>query len=189
MPFTSALVARQTGDLDWVVVEPLTYQGKREEFVVPPGATTDFASIPDAFQWLLPRSGRYTRAAVLHDYLWRNHATVGIPRSDADGIFRRSMQELGVPFLRRWLMWGAVRWASLVRSRLRDGARDLPRLLLVTLLPGLPVAVGGLVVLVMLFAFWLLEALVGAALWTLRRLRIVRAHSKPVNAPKVTWTP
>jgi hypothetical protein len=37
-------------------------------------------------------------------------------RSDADEVFRLVMTELGVPWARRWLMWGAVSWATLWTS-------------------------------------------------------------------------
>lgn len=189
MPFTSALVAQQVGDVDWRLVEPLVYAGHTEEFVVPAGSETDFASVPDVFQWLIPRTGRYTKAAVLHDYLWRHLDSVGIPRSDADGIFRRAMAELGVPFLRRWLMWAAVRATSLAKSRFRDRPSDLWRVLLLVLFPGLLVLGGGLVVALLLLGFWLLEVVTAAVLWLLRRPNRVRTATKPVNAPKVTWTP
>jgi hypothetical protein len=189
MPFTSELVAQQTGDLDWKLVAPLSYRGSTDEFVVPAGSETDFASVPSLFQWLIPRSGRYTKAAVLLDYLWRHLDDVGIPRSDADGIFRRVMGELDVPFLRRWLMWAAVRATSLVKSRLHDHPGDIPRVLLLVIFPGLLLLAGGAVVLVFLLGFWLVEVVTAGILWLLRRPRPVRERTKPVNAPKVTWTP
>jgi Protein of unknown function (DUF1353) len=40
-----------------------------------------------------------------------------ISRIDADGIFRQSMRELGVPFLRRWIMWAAGRIRSVADVR------------------------------------------------------------------------
>jgi hypothetical protein len=188
MPFTSALVAQQVGDLDWKLVEPLRYRGHTDEFVVPKGSETDFASVPGAFQWLIPRSGRYTKAAVLHDYLWRHIDEIGIGRSDADGIFRRAMAELDVPFLRRWLMWAAVRANSLRKSRLRDGPGDIPKILLLIVFPGLLVIAGGLLVLVFLLAFYVLELVTALVLWLLRRPTPVRTRTKPVNRPKVRWT-
>lgn len=42
-------------------------------------------------------------AAIVHDLLWREYARTGrISYHDADGMFRRAMRELDVPFLRRW---------------------------------------------------------------------------------------
>ncbi len=36
---------------------------------VPAGAVTDFASIPRFARMLIPKLGRYNKAAVIHDYL------------------------------------------------------------------------------------------------------------------------
>ena len=187
MGFKSDLVARQVGDVDWELVELLVYQGNTDRFEVPVGTKTDFASVPTIFQWLIPRSGRYTRAAVLHDYLWRKAPDP--TRADADGIFRRTMAELRVPFLRRWVMWAAVRLVSLIRSGFGDGPRDIPRVLLLVVAPGSLIIVGGLIVLVFLLAFWLTEILVWVVLTLLRQVPAVRERTKPTNRPTVRWSP
>jgi len=133
MGFESELIVKQVADFDWVLVAPLQYRGNQDLFEVPTKSRTNFASVPAIFQWVIPRSGRYTRAAVLHDHLWR---TGKVSRADADGIFRRAMAELEVPFLRRWLMWAAVRVASLFQSHFRDQPIDIPRVLFLSLIPG-----------------------------------------------------
>ena len=53
----------------WMLVEPFSYHAARDTFTVPAGFVTDFASVPRVFVWLLPRYGRWTQAAILHDYL------------------------------------------------------------------------------------------------------------------------
>lgn len=113
MPFlTDALVVRSCGPIRWELLEDLVYEGHYERFVVPAGFTTDFASVPWVFTWLVPRYGVYTRAAVLHDYLCAEVRADRFAQADADGIFRRVLRELGVSFARRWMMWGAVRVGS-----------------------------------------------------------------------------
>jgi len=113
MPFLTGEVAlRQVSDEQWELLEPLVYKGREETFTVATGFRTDLASVPHLFTWLVPRYGRYTRAAVLHDLLCREAHAGLFSRHDADGIFRRTMRELGVGFLRRWLMWVAVRFGS-----------------------------------------------------------------------------
>ena len=57
MAFTSELVVQQTGDFEWKVVKPLSYEGHTDTFTVTSGSTTDFASVPGVFQWLIPREG------------------------------------------------------------------------------------------------------------------------------------
>lgn len=109
MPFESGLVVEEVADGLWKLSADLVYAGKREEFTIPAGFQTDFASVPRLFTWLVPTSGRYTKAAVVHDWLLEEKR---VSRCDADGIFRRIMRELGVPVVRRWVMWSAVRLAG-----------------------------------------------------------------------------
>jgi hypothetical protein len=184
MGFVTALVVKELGDDNWEVVKPLKYQGSSDLFVVPSGSPTDFASVPPIFRWLIPRSGRRTKAAVLHDYLWRPDPPK-CSRSDADGIFRRTLHEANVPFLRRWLMWAAVRIVSLWKSRFSDGYPDIPRVLLVIFFPGAFVVAGGLVVLLLLLGFAALELLAGLPLMILRRFGM--SSLKAVRRPSVLW--
>lgn len=79
---------------------------------VPAGFVTDFASIPRMFWSWLPKTGEYAKAAVVHDWLYFAGHVKGvgaIERSFADEVFRDAMADLGVPGLRRKLMWLAVR--------------------------------------------------------------------------------
>ena len=71
--------------------------------------------------WLIPRFGRYTLAAILHDFLCDGLPSKRFTSRDVDGLFRRVMRELGVPPLRRWLMWCGVRWGALLNPRRRPG--------------------------------------------------------------------
>jgi hypothetical protein len=193
MPFApgSEVVVRQTGHEDWELVEPLTYLGKTDTFEVPAGQATDFASVPRIFVWFLPRYGSYTKAAILHDHLWREHAAAGeMSWIDADAIFRRALRELEVPFLRRWIMWTAVRWAALPKPRGREGWwREAWRVLLVTLV-AIPFLVPpALVVAVCLVAFWVLEWVLWLPIQLLAALRrrSGRPARKEVNAPALGW--
>ncbi|MFR9753090.1 DUF1353 domain-containing protein [Nocardia sp. 004] len=144
----------------WRVTEPLIYRGATEEFVVPVGFRTDFASVPRALVWLIPRYGIYTRAAILHDYLLRSQV---VSVAAADGIFRRSMRELGVSMPRRWMMWAAVRAAHGLRGA---SIADIARFVLVAVPSVLFLAVPAVVVTVFLILFWMVEL----AFWAGRRL-------------------
>lgn len=75
---------------------------------------SDLASVPTIFTWLVPRDGTHTPAALLHDALITGRY-VGPPvsRERADALFRAATEALGVPVIRRWLLWGAVRLAGL----------------------------------------------------------------------------
>jgi hypothetical protein len=194
MPFRgdAEVVVKQIDDENWEVMKALEYAGKVDRYSVPPGTNTDFASVPRAFVWFLPRYGSYTKAAILHDYLWRTRAATGaMDWVDADGVFRRAMRELNVPFLRRWIMWAAVRWAALSKTGGRKGwLRDGWRVLLVTVL-SLPFVIPpALLIVISLAAFYLLELAVwvfisvGTAIRTAIRRR---PPKKEINLPNFEW--
>lgn len=92
------------------VAREFTYLWKRLyiEIHVPVGFVTDFASIPRFARGIIPKLGRYTKASVIHDYIYQ---TPGIQqtRRIADIIFRDGMRDLGVVKWKRWVMWAAVR--------------------------------------------------------------------------------
>ncbi len=106
----------------WRLVEDLTFTGSQGDvFTVPAGYVTDFATVPRVAVWLIPRFGRWLRAAILHDYLLTDYVAHGRMSSvDADGVFRLAQRELGCSWLRRWLMWAGVRWGAAF-SRTRRG--------------------------------------------------------------------
>lgn len=118
MSFRSLLTVREVvtdreARAQWVLTEPLVYHGNFDQWEIPSGFKTDFASVPRAFWSLLPPWGRYKKAAVVHDWLYAGHGVAS--RREADAIFIRMMRELGVSLWRRWTMWAAVRlfgWAA-----------------------------------------------------------------------------
>jgi len=187
----STVRVEQVDDTNWKLLEGFDYQGRSEVFHVPTGQPTDFASVPRLFVWFLPRYGRWTKAAILHDHLWRDRAGEGkMPYVEADGTFRRAMRELQVPFLKRWIMWGAVRWGALVKPGGRKGwLREAPRLLLVTAL-ALPIVVPpALVVGAALVLFYLVECVVWVPLKAVEIVKRRTADGTPKEAvaPHLTW--
>ena len=164
----------------WELVEPFTYHAKTDSFTIPAGFITDFASVPRLVVWLLPRYGQWTAAAILHDYLWALSRKGEFEKSDADGIFNRSMRELGVPFLRRWIMWTAVRWASGPRSWFDKGLSDIWRMVLIAIPALAVITIPALTVLVALVVGAVAEFVVYLPLRFL-----ARDSSKDVNAPEV----
>jgi hypothetical protein len=170
MPFESTSVTvRRVDDRRWAVVEELVYRGKRDRFVVPAGFLTDFATVPRVVVWLIPRFGRYTLAAILHDWLVTQGLRTGVVTSrEADGIFRRVMRESGVPVLRRWLMWCGVRWGALTSRLRRPGwSHSAPGVLAISVLAA-PVVVPpavliGLALAVYGVAEWLVSLVAGSS--------------------------
>ena len=91
----------------------LAYWNARR-ITVPAGFVTDFASIPRLLWRLLPPTGRYTRASVVHDLLYR---TPGLcTRAQADAVLYEAMKyPCKVGFFTRWTIWLGVRvggWAA-----------------------------------------------------------------------------
>lgn len=82
-----------------------------------PGARTDLASVPAALAWFVGRYGVHTPAVLLHDRLIGRPGLAGVSEQDADRFFRFMLGSLGMPFLRRWLMWAAVAFGTRWRAR------------------------------------------------------------------------
>jgi Protein of unknown function (DUF1353) len=183
MPFMGQVVVSPIEPLGktWTVKQAFTYTGKTDTFTVPAGFTTDFASVPRIFTWLLPRYGRWTQAAILHDFLWSEARHGRIHKFDADGIFNRAMRELGVPYLRRWIMWTAVRWAAGPKTWLYRGPVPVLKMIIVTLMALPVILVPSLTVLVGLILGATAEFI---AYLPLRFIH--RDKSKDVNAPEVS---
>lgn len=73
---------------------------------VPAGFVTDLASVPRILWTFLPPHGKYSKAAIIHDYLYE----YGIrTKKYADDVFLEAMEVLGVPAYKRQLMYWAVR--------------------------------------------------------------------------------
>jgi hypothetical protein len=131
MPVPSPLV-RPFGDNEqWILNEDLAYRiGETADYiVVPKGFVTDFASIPQPL-WSLGLSphGQYSRAAVIHDYLYWTHACT---KNQADRLMLIAMKEDKVGLFDEQVVYngvnfgGAKAWADNENER-RNG---LPRVI------------------------------------------------------------
>jgi len=114
--FEGHLDLRRLGPRRYRLLAPFTYYLGRAaggwRLTVPIGAETDFESIPAPFAWLFRRDGPAGRAAVIHDWLYRNPV---VSRAVADAIFLDAMATDKVPRWQRWPLYFGVRlggWAS-----------------------------------------------------------------------------
>ena len=89
----------------WEVMADFPFHGRGGVIVVPKGFRTDFASVPRALWALFPPTGKHSRAAVVHDFLF---ATAPFPKAQCDAIFYEAMRASGVGRTRAWVMWMAV---------------------------------------------------------------------------------
>ena len=118
---TPLIVEVMDGGKTFRLYNRFTYLWKLGDIEIGVGAgfVTDFASIPRIARWLIPKLGRYNKAAVVHDAIYQNQASyppttfwlsgVEFARSEADLVFLDGMRDLGVVKWKRTLMYWAVR--------------------------------------------------------------------------------
>jgi hypothetical protein len=107
------------------------------------GFDTDYASVPRIFWSIYPPDGSYTEAAIIHDALYfyqarsgiggplggPDHLTLPITRAQADTVFLEAMAALGVPAVRRRILYSSVRaggwlaWSRNTRWRAEEAAK------------------------------------------------------------------
>jgi len=108
--FTAPLIVKKIGAHRWETFRDFDYyvgeEGSDDRITVHEGFQTDFASVPRAFWVVFPPDGKYTQAAVLHDYLYRVQERT---RKESDDIFLEAMAVLGVNKIKRLIMYRAVR--------------------------------------------------------------------------------
>lgn len=102
----------QAGGGRWQLEEPLVYSADDDKiYIVPKGFRTDLASIPKLLWAIWPPFGRYTSAAVLHDYLCEN---AEVSRYKGDCLFLEAMGWSNVPKFKRWTIFFAVRVFAII---------------------------------------------------------------------------
>lgn len=136
---TGYTLVKVLGSKDYELREKFEYVGRDgTSYVVPRGdcLNTDLASIPPFATWLVPKDGRHTQAALLHDAMIVKPGEAkdyegpqDVTDEQADRIFRDGMRVGGVPFFRRWIIWTAVAMRS---YWLRPGVWSKLRLFLST---------------------------------------------------------
>lgn len=156
--FVTDLVVQSIAPDVWMLAADLVWVGKLDDVItVPTGEETDFATVPRILQSFTPRTGAWTKAAVIHDMLCRLLAAYWLQLAnwarnhredddwpppepptfnavDTDNVFRLIMEEDGVPRWRAEIMWAAVRWAALANpARRADWWSTAPRVLAISL--------------------------------------------------------
>jgi hypothetical protein len=99
-----------------------------ERIIVPKGFVTDFASIPQPlWSFGLSPQGQYSRAAVIHDYLYW---TQGCTRVQSDRLLLIAMKESGVGGFSEALIFQGVRkgGAGAWRDDTKERNQGLPRI-------------------------------------------------------------
>jgi len=94
------------------LIEEFTFEmgddsGATIKITIPKGFRTDLASVIRWLWFKFPPNGPWTRAALIHDYFYRNKTPFS--RFFADSVFREVMRLDGVSTWKRVLMYYAVR--------------------------------------------------------------------------------
>ena len=115
----------------WLLTNPFRYQILDTALVidVPAGFVTDFASIPRGLWTLVSPHGFYSRASIIHDFLyWDQRCT----RDQADRIMLIAMEESTVGLAERKAIYAGVRaggqssWDDNATSRAQGMLRTVP---------------------------------------------------------------
>jgi hypothetical protein len=96
--------------IDKETMDDIRFMGK--------GADTDLASVPGPMRWFLGTYGMHTPAVLIHDRLIPTPDYLQGKMTDqyADRYLRFMAKDIGVRWLKRWVMWSGValrtRWAG-----------------------------------------------------------------------------
>jgi len=117
---------------DWILFTPLAYTigSTKDTITVPVGFVTDLASIPQVLWSIgLRPEGQYSRAAIIHDYLyWSQNCT----RDQSDRLLMIAMKESNVGTFQEDVIYAAVHaagssaWANNAKEKKAGLIRILP---------------------------------------------------------------
>lgn len=123
--FTTPLELEYLDGRNWRVTAEFDFASSVLERIirVPVGFVTDFASIPRLLWNILPPTGLYGKAALLHDDAYRNPEMLSPPitRQQADRLLWEGMEVLGVSYHVKLIIYLGVRFGG---RRTWDGYRQ-----------------------------------------------------------------
>ena len=107
--FCTPLILEYLNGRRWRLAQAFHYHSEvsKRTYHVPAGFVTDFASIPRFFWRVLPPTGEYGKAAVIHDNNYR--VTTTVSQKMADDVFLEGMRDLNVPAWKALVMYWGVR--------------------------------------------------------------------------------
>ena len=95
-------------DKRWYTRSDLHLTIGKLKITIPSGFVTDLASVPRAFWSFFPPFGKYTTAAIIHDFLYSTKNVYGINKTIADKIFYKIMILSGTPKWKAKVMYYGV---------------------------------------------------------------------------------
>ena len=126
---------RQISDTEFELLEPVhatvLVDANLYTICVPAGFKTDLASVPRFLWGKYPPFGSYTRAAIIHDYLYSTRYFGKDSRKLADKIFREVMKLDKVPestilqFYRSVRWWGWIVWGRHTKKSILEARQNI----------------------------------------------------------------
>lgn len=112
--FTSKLIGEISDDgIHIILTEEFSFyigtDPNIEIITVPKGFRSDFASIPQWAQSFIPKMGPWSKAAIIHDYLY---VIAYKNKKFADDTFLEAMTVLKVPPIKKYIIYYAVRFGG-----------------------------------------------------------------------------
>lgn len=87
------------------------YLGRTYTTIIPKSFKTNFGSIPPVAQWLIPKSGIYNDAYLLHDWMYSKlYNCPDMTKNDADILLRANLKDLGMDTYKTNLVYWAVHY-------------------------------------------------------------------------------
>lgn len=107
--FKQRVVLEVVGKYTWILYEDFEYyrSDNPDEIIrIPKGTITDLATVPRWLWLIVPPLGKYTKASIIHDYLYQNAINT---KEYADKVFLEAMEVAGVKLWRRKIMYWSVK--------------------------------------------------------------------------------
>lgn len=101
-------IMKESFKVTWIKDGLLTGKKVLAEFTVPVDFDHDGPSIPRRLQGIVSKFGNQFQPAIAHDWCYED-GVPGMTRKQADELFLEGMEQLGVPWYRRKVMYLAVR--------------------------------------------------------------------------------
>jgi hypothetical protein len=124
VPFADFDYYYTLGTLSWVAAPGQT----PADTTVPSGFVTDLASVPRLYWSILPKTGKYAYAAIVHDFLYWTQKTT---RAEADQVLKAAMQDSNVGAATVGVIYGTARafgasfWNGNAKAKLKGEKRFL----------------------------------------------------------------
>ena len=107
---SNRIATEQIGNKLWVLTKPFNFEVEGLFYKIEPGFVFDGNSNVRALWSICPiMGGGYSEAGLVHDYLYSLDSADILTRKQADQVHREIAKKRGVNFVRRFLVYWALR--------------------------------------------------------------------------------